>query len=261
MKVMIAVPTYKGIQCAPFVESLALTIELFRENGIDHAIELICGCSYVQVARNELARKFLESDCDKIFFIDEDVSRNPQGALDIVQSGRPFVGGVYPLKSGYASDSPFMVILKCDEESWVPLCDGPYLRASRTVGGFTCIDRSVFEDIRKANPQLEFDEYSDAGPIPKFDFFPQGVRNHRWVGEDYAFCDLWTALGEEIYIVPDIDFGHHNKGRAQFGNLLRYIKQLPGGGDHGKTEVEKALWTDEGDARHVAQEAEKAGQA
>jgi len=261
MKVMIAVPTYKGIQCAPFVESLAQTLELFKENNISHAIELICGCSYVQVARNELARKFLESDFDKIFFIDEDVSWDPQGALDIVQSGRPFVGGVYPLKSGYASDSPFMVILKCDDETWVPLCDGPYLRASRTVGGFTCIDRSVFEDIRKANPQLEFDEYSDAGPIPKFDFFPQGVRNHRWVGEDYAFCDLWTALGEEIYIVPDIDFGHHNKGRAQFGNLLRYIKQLPGGGDHGKTEVEKALWTDEGDARHVAQEAEKAGQA
>jgi hypothetical protein len=261
MKVMIAVPTYKGIQCAPFVESLAQTLELFKENNISHAIELICGCSYVQVARNELARKFLESDCDKIFFIDEDVSWDPQGALDIVQSGRPFVGGVYPLKSGYASDSPFMVILKCDDETWVPLCDGPYLRALRTVGGFTCIDRSVFEDIRKANPQLEFDEYSEAGPIPKFDFFPQGVRNHRWVGEDYAFCDLWTALGEEIYIVPDIDFGHHNKGRAQFGNLLRYIKQLPGGGDHGKTEVEKALWTDEGDARHVAQEAEKAGQA
>ena len=261
MKVMIAVPTYKGIQCAPFVESLAQTLELFKENNISHAIELICGCSYVQVARNELARKFLESDCDKLFFVDEDVSWDPQGALAIVQSGRPFVGGVYPLKSGYASDSPFMVILKCDDETWVPLCDGPYLRASRTVGGFTCIDRSVFEDIRKANPQLEFDEYSEAGPIPKFDFFPQGVRNHRWVGEDYAFCDLWTALGEEIYIVPDIDFGHHNKGRAQFGNLLRYIKQLPGGGDHGKTEVEKALWTDEGDARHVAQEAEKAGQA
>lgn len=242
MKVMFATPTYKGITCAPFVESLAKTLELFREHDISHAIELICGCSYVQVARNELARKFLESDCDKVFFIDEDVSWDPQGALAIVQSGLPFVGGVYPLKSGYASDSPFMVILKCSED-WIPLCDGPYLRATRTVGGFTCVDRSVFEEIQKANPQLAFDEYSADGYIPKFDFFPQGVRDHRWIGEDYAFCDLWTALGEEIFIVPDIDFGHHNMGRAQYGNLLRYIKQLPGGGDHGSTEVEKALWS------------------
>lgn len=257
MKVMFAIPTYKGIQCPPFVESLAKTLELFRENGIAHAVELICGCSYVQVARNELARKFLESDCDKVFFIDEDVSWDPQGALTIVQSGLPFVGGVYPLKSGYKSDAPFMVILKCDDETWVPLCDGPYLRAFRTVGGFTCVDRSVFEEIKKANPQLAYDEYHPDGDIPKFDFFPQGVRNHKWVGEDYAFCDLWTALGEEIYIVPDIDFGHHNKGRSQFGNLLRYIRQLPGGGDHGKEGVEKDLWGDETNAGYVDQVAQE----
>jgi hypothetical protein len=260
MKVMFATPTYQGIACAPYVESLALTLELFKKNGISHAIELICGCSYVQVARNELVRKFLASDCDKLFFIDEDISWDPQGALDIVQSGQPFVGGVYPLKSGYESDAPFMVILKCDEESWIPLCSGPYLIATRTVGGFTCVDRSVFDQIKEANPQLAFDEYSADGPIPKFDFFPQGVRNHRWVGEDYAFCDLWTALGGEIAILPDITFGHHRKGRAQYGNLLRYIQQLPGGGDHGKTEVEQALWsteTDPGPDRKSAEKEEK----
>jgi hypothetical protein len=248
MKVMFAVPTYKGIDCPPLVKSLAETFELLKKNGIEPVLEVVAGCSYVQVARNELTKAFLESDCDKIFFVDEDISWDPQAALDIVQSGKPFIGGVYPVKSGYTADAPFMVILKCAEETgWVPFCEGPYLLASRTVGGFTCVERSVFEKIQEAYPDLAFEQYDgDNPPIQKFDFFPQGVRNHRWVGEDYAFCDLWAAgLGGEIFIVPDITFGHHNKGRSQYGNLWRYIKQLPGGVDHEKAEAEPALWASE----------------
>jgi hypothetical protein len=263
MKVMFAVPAYRGIDCPAFVASLAETIDLFEREGIDHALEIHGGCCHVQVARNELVQKFLDSDSDKLFFLDDDISWDPQGALAVVRSGQHLVGGVYPKKYTDGARAPFPVILKCSDDG-IPLCDGGYLRATRTVGGFTCADRSVFEDIREANPHLSYAQRGKAGLgeiEDRFDFFPQGVKGGRWVGEDYAFCDLWTALGEEIAIIPDITFGHHRNGTAWYGNLWRYIRQLPGGGDHGKIEVEKALWGTENDARPAAQEAEKAAQA
>lgn len=249
MKVMFAVPAYRKIDCIPFLDSLEATTKLFLSRGIECAFEMYGGCCIVQLARNELADKFLKSDCDKLFFFDDDVSWDAEGALAVVLSERQFVGGVYPVKDNEGVHAPFPVVLRCSEEG-IPLCDGPFLRAVRTVGGFTCVGRSVFEKVRGANPQLSYQK-QDMGDWEKFeerfDFFPQGVRGGKWIGEDYAFCDLWTGIGGDIYIVPDITFGHHRNGKAWYGNLWRYIKQLPGGVDHGKG-TEKALWRDEANA-------------
>lgn len=262
MKVMFAIPAYRGLQCPPLVDSLARTTHLFEENGIGYDIEIYGGCCYVQVARNELVDKFLKSDCDKIFFLDDDISWDPQGALTVVLSGRPFAGGVYPKKYNAGIRTPFPVVLMCSEEG-IPFCDGEYLRATRTVGGFTCVDRSVFEVLQKTYPQLAYEQCNEStmdNHERRFDFFPQGVKDGKWIGEDYAFCELWTALGEEIAIFPDITFGHHKGSQAWYGNLWRYIKQLPGGVDHEKAEVGKALWTDETDARHSGQAQKEEGE-
>ena len=247
MKIMFAVPAYRKIECIPFLDSLEATTKLFLATGIECALEILGGCCYVQLARNELVETFLKSNCDKIFFLDDDISWEAESALAVVRAGKPVVGGVYPVKNNEGVHAPFPVVLRCSEDG-VPLCDGEYLRSVRTVGGFTCIDRSVFETIKAAHPRLQYRKGDAADPDKfeeRFDFFPQGVAGDKWVGEDYAFCDLWTALGEEVAIVPDITFGHHRNGRGWYGNLLRYIKQLPGGVNHGKEDAEKALWANE----------------
>lgn len=260
MKVTFAIPAYRKIECIPFLDSLEATTKLFLSEGIECALEIHGGCCYVQLARNELVETFLKSDSDKLFFLDDDISWDAEAALAVVRSGKPLVGGVYPVKNDEGVHAPFPVVLKCSEDG-VPLCDGDYLRSVRTVGGFTCIDRSVFEEIKIAHPHLRYKKGApdDADKFEeRFDFFPQGVKGEKWVGEDYAFCDLWTALGEEIMILPDITFGHHRNGKTWYGNLSRYIQQLPGGGDHGKAGVEKALWTDETNLVDGVEEAEKA---
>lgn len=256
MKVMFGVPTYRGLDCLPFLDSLKATTKLFLEHGIECVLQVSDTGCYVQVSRNRLAQLFLESDCDKLFFFDDDVSWDPQGALAVVRADKPFVGGVYPQKDDFDKHAPFAVVLECSEEG-VPLCDGSYLRATHTVGGFTCIDRSVFEQICEANPQLKYYdcELGTTELIPRFDFFPQGVYRGRWIGEDYAFCELWGRLGGIIAIVPDITFGHHRNGKSWYGNLWRYIKQLPGGIDHEKANAEKALWIDETDNGYVGEAA------
>lgn len=247
MKVMFGIPSYRGIECIPFIESFRDTVALFKQHGIDCAMEIIDGCSYVQVARNSLVGKFLKSDSNKLFFLDEDLSWEPSGALAVVLTDRPIVGGVYTHKVDRDMDIPFPVVLKCSDDG-VPLCDGPYLRSTRSMTGFMCVDRSVFMKIQTEYPLLM---YRTRGETPEeivtqFDFFPQGVYNHEWVGEDFAFCDLWSrGFDGEIAIVPDITFGHHKSTRSWYGNLSEYIKQLPGGSDHGKEGAEKAFWSDE----------------
>ena len=247
MKVMFAVPAYRKIDCIPFLDSLEATTKLFLSEGIECALEIQGGCCYVQLARNELVNTFLASDCDKLFFLDDDISWDAASALAVVRSGKPFVGGVYPVKDNEGVHAPFPVVLRCSAEG-IPLHDAGYLRSVRTVGGFTCVEREVFEVVREANPRLFYKTQDAKDPEKseaRFDFFPQGVVGEKWIGEDYAFCDLWAALGEEIAIIPDITFGHHRNGKAWYGNLWQYIKQLPGGVNHGSAEAKQALWTSE----------------
>lgn len=247
IKVLFGVPSYRGLECIPFLDSLRDTVLLFTKHNIECKLEVVLGSSYVQVARNTLVDKFLRSDYDKLFFLDEDISWEPEGALALVKAGKPITGGVYTHKVDRDMDIPFPVVLKCSEEG-VPLCDGPYLRAVRSMTGFMCIDRFVFDNIKHDNPRLEYTTRGETKEEIKvqFDFFPQGVYNREWVGEDFAFCDLWSkGFGGEIAIIPNITFGHHKSTKSWYGNLHEYIKQLPGGIDYGKESAEKTFWSDE----------------
>lgn len=241
MKVMLAIPSYGGISCQQFIKSLSDTLIAFTREGIEWEIETICGNCYIQVARNQLVHKFLKSDCDKILFLDDDISWDPDAAIAIVQMDRPISAGIYPMKAeDLASEIIFPVVFRCTDDG-LALADGPYICAARAATGFLCVERRVFVEIMEANPHLSYVDRDEQ----MFDFFPQGVKGTKWVGEDYAFCDLWGALGGSIAVMPDLTFGHHKRGKSWYGNLWAYAKQLPGGIDHGREDAEKAVWVSE----------------
>jgi len=237
MKFMIAVPSYKGLECLPFLDSLLNTVCLLKDRKIGCELLIVYGHSYVQAARNELADKFLKSDCDRLIFLDEDVSWDRSAMIALLESDKPITAGVYPQKTEVISEFPMPVVPICTA-SGVPLVDGSYLRATRAMTGFMCIHREVFSKIQAAFPQLAYKNYSRESEESSFDFFPQGVYDGVWLGEDFAFCRLWEKIGGEISILVGFTFGHHRKEKSWYGNLGRFIRSLPGGSGC----KEKAVW-------------------
>jgi hypothetical protein len=92
------------------------------------------------------------------------------------------------------------------------------------------VKRRVFELIKTAYPELSFYDIDKNGEkVHYFDYFPQGVKQGRWVGEDFAFCRLWSDIGGKMWIVPDIDFVHYDlsKNAEHRGNYHRFLLSQP----------------------------------
>lgn len=242
MKVMLAIPSYRGLECLPFVDSLRNTVSLLEGRGISCELLIVYGHSYVQAARNDIVHRFLESDCDRLVFLDEDISWTGDAVIALLESDKPITAAVYPQKTEDVSDFPMPVVPICNADG-VPLVDGPYLRATRAMTGFMCIQREVFAILREAFPELAFGVYAKSGEVlHMFDYFPQGVHDGTWLGEDFAFCRLWEKTGGEIAVLTDFTFGHHRKGKSWYGNLAQFIRQLPGGVDYENKNALKAVW-------------------
>lgn len=240
-KVMVAVPSYKGLDCLPFLNALYDTALAFEERKIPWAVHIVFGHSYVQAARNDLVSAFLKSDCEKLVFLDEDVSWPLDAMLALLESDKPITAAVYPAKTNELSAFPLPVVPICTE-SGVPMLDGEYVRAVRAMTGFMCIHREVFLKFQEAYPNLAYAVMGKDSVLHMFDFFPQGVYDGTWYGEDFAFCRLWEKIGGEIAVLPDFTLGHHGRGKSWYGKLSEYISQLPGGVNHGNPDAEKAVW-------------------
>lgn len=222
MHIFFATPSYNGIKYVPFLDSLQATIEACKEKGWETTFSIHKGNCYVQVARNSLVREFLESGADVLFFLDDDISWPHEKVVDLAEMEDEVVAGVYPMKT---SRPDFPVVIHADPRGYPYVRADGCLSATSVPTGFLSIKRSVIEKLISAYPQQRYVEYDRNGKeIGEFyDLFPQGVYDGRWVGEDYAFCRLWTGIMGQIWVVPDIDFTH----AGYEGNYHRFLMAQP----------------------------------
>lgn len=223
MKIIFATPAYRGIQCGPFLDSLEATVSLCMTHGYDTEFIQLTGSPYVQTARNTLLMQAYEQGADKLFFLDDDISWNPKDALRLIESGYDVVAGLYRFKQ---DEINYPAVLYTDEEGRAAFRPDGSLAAARVPTGFLCIDRKVIKQLIEAYPQQRYVEGADE--ITLYDFFPQGIRDGKWVGEDYAFCDLCTDIGINIFVVPDMDLCHYSSTARYDGNFLKWLNTLTG---------------------------------
>lgn len=222
-RVFIGLPSYVGFKCSSFNSVLKETVILLQKHGYKVQISTCVGNPYVQMARNILVNNFKKSGCNTFLFFDDDMSWKPADALKLLKTKGDIVAGVYPM-----DDEPTFFCKICSGKHGTPLVrrDG-CIKAVGLPTGFMKIEGRVFDVLSKFYPELAFGDYHD--------FFPQGVRNHVWVGEDYAFCDLWHSIGGELWLLPDVDFIHHKKIGDLKGNYHEFLKRLPGGINSGNS--------------------------
>lgn len=225
--VFFALHLYRRPEGEEFWLSLKKGSDLLKSHGYTTYFGVAFGNPYIQKARNDLVKQFLGSCCDTFFFVADDLEYAAEDMLRLVETPGDVVSGVY---SQHCNPPKYPVCVFTDK-SGIPVVRGDGAVSAKWVQtGFLRIQRGVFEKIAKANPKLVYFGMKNGKKINvACDFFPQGVYNHTWIGEDYAFCDLWRRIGGKIWVVPDIDFIHYSEGCGFPGNYHEYLMRLPGG--------------------------------
>jgi hypothetical protein len=158
-------------------------------------LNYIAGDPILPSVRNKFVADFMVSGCTHIFFIDDDVSWEPKGFINMVRAGKQVISGIVPIRQadGYA-------VSESGREK-----DG-LIELDAIGAAFLCIERSAIEEMIKAYPEKRcytYDSYGQYG----YSFFDYEMLNGHLQGEDINFCHLWRRIGK-IWGYPDINFLH-----------------------------------------------------
>jgi hypothetical protein len=231
MKVVIATPFYEVKAYSPYITSLMSTARLMTAVGIDYRFLELSGDSYVHRARNTLADMFLrDPDATDLFFIDSDMSWDPEAFVKMCVLPDDVVGGAYPVKNNWGAWTSIPKVTDGKEgEKHLqgrPLGDGTALiEAQVLAGGFIRIKRSVLERFREFHKDDWYVEPSTdpENPEHKFTAFYAAEKiEHRFFGEDHYFSKKLRDMGIRMFIYPNVNIFHW--GTKEFaGNYQKFL--------------------------------------
>jgi len=189
--------------------------------GITHQLVCEVGSAYISWARSNMLHKAMKTDADAVVFLDHDLSWEPEDLIRLIRHPGDVVSGDYRFKK---DEEEYMGRLVSDDDG------RPVVRADGTISahaipaGFLKVTRAAVERFSNAYPELVY------GPEKDFvDLFNHGAHEGLWWGEDYAFSRRWRAMGEEIYLIPDLNITHHTRDKGFTGNLHEFMLKQPGG--------------------------------
>jgi len=230
-KVVFCTPSLAG-PTRPYLASLEASIPLIVGAGWEEGYAQQIACPYISAARANMLRAALDAKADVIVFIDYDVSWRPHDLLKLIETEGDVVAGTYRAK---IDDVQFMGTIETtgapDHLPLVRESDGAIM-AKLVPAGFLKITKNAVDHFMSSYPELCY------GPNYHLsvDLFNHGVRDRIWWGEDYAFSQRWRATGNDIWLVPDLELGHHAFDRdgthkVYAGNFHRYLLSQPGGSE------------------------------
>lgn len=219
--VVLATPTVRRPFPA-YLEALEASIPALDAAGIKHQTVFEIGSAYISHARATMLRKALDANADDIVFIDHDLSWRPEDLVRLIQTPGDVVSGLYRFKT---APEEYMGSLLAGEDGRPIAREDGCIRAEWIPAGFMKVTKEGVDRFMRAYPELCYG--------PRFsmsvDLFNHGAHDGLWWGEDYAFSRRWNAMGETIWIVPDMALTHHTTDAAYPGNFHDYLLRQPGG--------------------------------
>lgn len=225
MKIVFATPTMKRPHPA-YLAALEAAVPAVEAAGIEHQAVYELGNPYISAARATMTRKALDAGADAIIYIDHDVSFRPQDMVKLIQAEGDVVAGTYRYKNDVAKEEYMGALLEGPEGLPVTRADGCMV-AHSVPAGFLKVTRNGIRKIMAAHPELLMGRRE----APAVDLFHHGAHDFVWYGEDMAFCRRWRAMGDTIWLVPDMDIDHHDGETAFPGNFHRFMLRQPGGSE------------------------------
>lgn len=158
--------------------------------------------------RNQLVQIFMDSDCDRLVFLDSDISFPLGSLLKIAHQPAEFVGGCYRFKME-KEEYPIGWIQEKDE-LWAN--EHGLLEVATLPTGFLALSRSVFEKFKQAYPGRECNHQGN----PMYGFFQMVFKDGALWSEDTYFCKEWRDAGGKVYLDPEIKLTHWENNYKPF---------------------------------------------
>lgn len=202
VKPFIATPAYDGKVDTDYALSLADSVMLAASMSVGCQVACMGNGAFIDIARNNFVRMFLESDCTHLFFIDADLKWEPRAFIGLLASGLPVVAGMYRRRQ---DPEEYPVKYKEDEEGGLRIVNGGWVECERVPTGFLCIERGIIEEMAKDAKRWK---QHNAPDIPAL-FYTQVLEDGRYMGEDFSWCDDYCEKYDTyIHVWPDFDFIH-----------------------------------------------------
>lgn len=257
-KLFVATPMYGG-NCNGLYMKACLDLQgLCTQYGIEVRFSFLFNESLITRARNYLVDEFLRSGYTHLLFIDSDILFNPQDVLALLALDKDVIGGPYPKKSinwknVFRAAKRVIEDPNIDKEKFNPGelegVTGEYvfnavpgttqfkvsepLEVMEIGTGFMLIKQAVFAKFAEEYPHLNYKP--DHAGQANFDgsryihaYFDTVIDpdSHRYLSEDYMFCQYWRAIGGSIWLCPWMRTQH--VGTYAFSGDMNAIAALTG---------------------------------
>ena len=252
-KLFVATPCYGG-QCLGLYTKACLDLQaICIQYGVECRFSFIFNESLITRARNYLVDEFLRSGCTHMLFIDADIQFNPQDAFALLALDREIIGGPYPKKSINWNNIVNAIKKHGDSEDFNPReleqVTGDFVfnpvpgtksfkitepvEVMEIGTGYMMIQREVFEKYAEEYPHLNYkpdhigqDNFDGSRNIHAYFDTIIDPQSHRYLSEDYMFCQNARAIGIKVWLCPWMKTTH--VGTYAFQGDLAAVASLSG---------------------------------
>lgn len=203
-KVFFATPTYDYQVCGEYLASMMQSCVYLTHHGVQVTAQIVAGMCFVDLARNKLTKAFLDSDATHLFLIDSDVGWDYRATKRFLDYKQEFVAGLVPKRIDPEAYH--------DNALTGEIEDG-LLSSLEAPTAFQCLKRSAIEKYMAAHPDFATYETLDCGPALFQTGYYKNPDNGQMAfkGEDIFFNRQWIAMGEKIWIDPQVEFTHRGQ--------------------------------------------------
>ena len=234
LKLFIATPAFGHQVTTNYANSLLKFVSTTHPRlAVSTAVHIQSGMALVTQARNNCVAYFLNSDCTHFLFIDADIGFEPDAIYRLIEKDVPICLTPYPVK-GFGKDHQLQFIVHFPDKENIKVTKDGFTEITAGPTGFMMIKREVFEKLAEKYPERKTVNKQLVGNKVEtmekgwYTFFETAQDpENGYLGEDIAFCRLWTNIGGKIYAdtqTPLTHFGSH----AFHGSLnMMFAKQKP----------------------------------
>jgi hypothetical protein len=220
MKISVGLPLYDGKLDHRLAACLLTEVLIAHLNGDILSLCMLGGCSDLARGRNQIVHEFLESDSDRLVFLDADVTFTPGSLVKIAHYPEDVVGGAYRLKE--ATEKYPIAFLEDRKE--LRANEHGLLQVRMVPTGFLSLSRNAFKKFREAYPGREYESRG----VTQYCYFQIPYSDGALYTEDSYFCKEWHAIQGEIFMDPELTLVHWQGNIPYPGHIGNFLKRNAG---------------------------------
>ncbi len=223
MKIFVAIPGRSHSLDFNVTACLMEEHEIASQVGVKLHFDLFPSSGGIADGRNFLVEDFMKTDCDKMVFLDSDITFEKGALLKLALKPVDFVGGAYRYKQPVET-YPIRFTKEVEEGANMWADQNGLIEVSGLPFGFCCLTREVFKKFDEKFPERKNNNFGRRSTA----YFQFPIIDGILWGEDYSFCNEWRAMGGKIYLDPEIELTHWDfKPVSYKGHIGNWIKNSP----------------------------------